>query len=159
MDKQEREMLQEVALRNAISKFRRLNRKAAIPEVGIFWIDGLGTMYAESISLRDAADYGEFRTFEGSHLNSWDKAIRANPKWRGLEYEGIPRGRVVYRRDPKKPEFIVYMPKQLVKHKGKVISRFELPRGHVRFDFSDEHYRIHPDWRLNVAIQGRRKKT
>jgi hypothetical protein len=143
MDKQEQKMLDEVALRNAIIKFQRLNKKNAIPEVGIFWIDGsTGKMFAEGISLREASDYGECRIFEGSHHDLWDKAVKTNPKWRGLEYEDIARGRVVYRRDPKNPEFIVYMPKQLMKHKGKVISRFKLPQGHVRFDITDEHYRI-----------------
>ncbi len=142
MDNQERKLLQEVALRNAISRFRRFSRTGAIPEVGIFWIDGSGTMFGEGIPLRDAVDYGDFRIFDGSHVDLWSRAVKANPKWRGLEYEQVPRGRVVYRRDPKKPAFIVYMPKRLAKHKGRVISRFELPRGYVRFDFSDEHYRI-----------------
>ncbi len=143
----ETKMLEEVALRDALAMFRRKNAastgKASTPEVGIFWIDDCdGTMYAESVSLRDAVDYGEFKIFEGSHYDLWDKAIRANPKWRNLEYEEVPRGRVVYRKDPKKPEFIVYMPEQIAKHKGKVISRFSLPAGHVRFDFSDEHYQL-----------------
>ena len=72
----------------------------------------------------------------------WSKAIRANPKWKGLEYEQIPRGRVVYRKDPKKPEFIVYMAKRSVRFKNKVVRRFNLPAGYVRFDFSDEHYQM-----------------
>ena len=70
------------------------------------------------------------------------KAVRAVPKWKGLEYEQIPRGRVVYRRDPKKPEFIVYMAKTSDKFKNKVIRRFKLPAGYVRFDFTDEHYQL-----------------
>ena len=56
-------------------------------------------------------------------------------------------GRACHRRkngkkcgDPKKPEFIVYMPKRIGKHKNKVVTRFSLPSGHIRFDFSDEHY-------------------
>lgn len=140
MDKMEARMIQEIALRNAIAKFRRMT--AAVPEVGIFWIDDAGVMYAESVSLRDAEDYGEFKIYEGNHFDSWDKAVRANPKWKSKEYEEVPRGRVTYRRDPKKPEFVVYMPKQIMKHKGKVVSRFGLPAGHVRYDTSDEHYRM-----------------
>lgn len=141
-DKDELKMLDEVALRNAISNFRKRSKTASIPEVGIFWIDKTGVMFSEGISLRDAEDYGEFKIFDGTHIDLWDKAVRANPMWRGLEYEEISRGRVVYRKDPKKPEFIVYMPKQIAKFKGKVVSRFELPRGSVRFDFTDEHYRM-----------------
>ena len=136
-------MLEEVALRNAISKFRATSKKkAAIPELGIFWIDDSGTMFSESISLRDAPDYGECKIFEGSHFELWSKAVRSNPKWRDKEYEEIPRGRVVYRKDPHKPEFIVYLPKRISKYKNKVIDRFNLPSGHVRFDMSDEHYRM-----------------
>ena len=146
MDTSEKKMLEEVALRNAISKFRRINsasmKRAATPEVGIFWIDNHGKMFAASVSLRDAEDYGEFRIFDGSHIEIWEKAIGTVPKWRHLEYEQIPRGRVVYRRDPKKPVFIVYMPMRIGKFKNKVASRFSLPSGHVRFDFDDEHYQI-----------------
>jgi len=147
MDMQEKRMLEEVALRNAIALFRHKNaaskgKRASIPEVGIFWIDSSGAMYVESVSLRDASDYGEFKIFEGNHYEAWDKAVRANPQWKGLEYEQVPRGRVVYRKDPKKNEFVIYMPKQIVKHKGKILSRFNLPTGYVRFDFTDEHYRM-----------------
>ena len=141
-DSPEMKVLEEVAFRNALAKFRAASKTKAIPELGIFWIDDSGTMFAESISLRDAPDYGECKIFEGSHFEVWSKAVRANPKWRGKEYEEIPRGRVVYKKDPKKPEFIVYLPKRLGKYKKKVIDRFNLPSGHVRFDMSDEHYQM-----------------
>ena len=142
-DRREIAMLEEIALRNAIAKFRAASKKkGAIPEVGIFWIDDSGTMFAEGVSLRDAEDYGGFKVYGGDHYNSWAKAVRAVPKWQGMEYEEVPRGRVVYKKDPKKPEFIVYLPKRIAKHKGKVVDRFNLPAGHVRFDMSDEHYRM-----------------
>lgn len=142
-DRQEIKMLEEVALRNAIAKFRAASKKrAAIPELGIFWIDDSGTMFAESVSLGDAEDYGDFRIFGGDHFSSWDKAVRANPKWDGLEYDEVPRGRVVYKRDPKKPVFIVYLSKRIGKYRNKVVDRFNLPAGYVRFDFSNEHYRM-----------------
>lgn len=115
---------------------------ASIPEVGIFWIDSAGLMFAESVSLRDAADYGDCKTFEGSHYDLWGKAVRANPKWTGLEYEEIPRGRVVYNNVPERPEFVVYMPQRIIKYRDKVLVRFKLPPGHVRFDTSDEHYQV-----------------
>lgn len=143
MNESERKMLEEFALRNAIAKFRAASgKKASIPRVGIFWVDNAGTIFSESISLREAFDYDEFKVFDGSHYDLWNKAMRANPQWRGLEYEDIPRGRVVYKKDPKKPEFIVYLPKQALRHKNKVISEFDLPAGHVRFDTTDDHYRM-----------------
>jgi len=141
-DKAETAMLEEIALRNAIAKFRAASKKASIPELGIFWIDDSGTMFAESVSLRDAEDYGDFKIFGGDHFNLWDKAVRAVPQWEGMEYEEVPRGRVVYKKDPKKPEFIVYLPKRILRYKNKVVGRFNLPTGHIRFDTSDEHYRM-----------------
>lgn len=142
MNKNEREMLQEMALRNAIAMFRARSKTASIPEVGIFWIDSKGTMFSQSVSLRDAEDYGDFKVFGGSHYDIWKRAVLANPQWQGLEYEEIPRGRVVYEKDPKHPEFVVYMPKQIVKFKGKVIGKFNLPAGHIRVDTTDEHYKM-----------------
>jgi len=146
MDKQETKLLEEVALRNALAMFRQMNavskKKSLIPEVGLFWIDDSGEMFAEGISLREAEDYGDFKIFEGSHYDLWGKAVLAKPNWRNSEYEEIPRGRVVYRKDPKKPEFIVYLPKRIRKYGNKVIDRFSLPSGYVRFDMSDEHYRM-----------------
>ena len=142
----EMKLLEEVALRKAVSRFRRINKasrkKAITPEVGIFWIDNSGEMFAAGVSVLEGEDYGDFKTFAGSHVGLWDAVIRANPKWRGLEYEEVPRGRVVYKRDPKKPEFIVYMPERIRKYQNKVISRFKLPLGYIRVDFSDEHYQL-----------------
>jgi hypothetical protein len=147
MDQAEQKMLEEVAIRNAISMFRNLNassgkKKASIPSVGIFWIDSKGVMYAESVSLRDAEDYGEFKIFEKPHFDAWGIAVSRNPQWRGLEYDAVPRGRVVYRKGPSSGEFIVYLPKQIAKFKAKVVDMFDLPAGHVRWDYSDEHYRM-----------------
>ncbi len=137
---------EEVALRHAIAMFRMkmasAGEKGSIPKVGIFWIGDRGTMYVRTVSLLKAGDYGDFKIFDGSHFEIWEQAVRANPKWEGLEYEQVPRGRVVYRKDPKKPEFIVYMPRQIVKYKTKVISRFNLPSGYIRIDTSDEHYQV-----------------
>ena len=124
-------MKREQVEKNAASK-----KEASIPEVGLFWIDDSGGMFAKAV------DYGEFRIFEGSHYELWNQAVRTNPKWRNLEYEEVPRGRVVCRKGPKKPEFTVYMPMRIWKHRNKVIRRFHLPAGHVRFDTADEHYQI-----------------
>jgi len=142
MTRQELKMLQEVALRNAMACYRAKSKKASLPDVGIFWIDFAGRMFAEGVSIRDAEVYDEFKIFGGNHYDLWDKAVRANPAWKGHEYEEIPRGRVVWHNIPKGPEFVVYLPKEILKYRGKVISQFNLPTGHVRFDTTDEHYRL-----------------
>jgi hypothetical protein len=116
-------------------------RKASIPILGIFWVDDNGNLYSEGVTLRDAEDYGNFKIYGGDHYSSWSKAVSRFPQWRDMEYDEVPRGRVVYKKDPKNPEFIVSMKKKSGKHKSKIMSRFDLPMGHVRFDFTDEHYR------------------
>ena len=141
-----KDLLREISLRNRIAQFQDINLRelgtAAIPRVGIFWVGDTGTMYSESTSLREAVDYGNFRTHDGSHHDAWHRAVRHNPSWQGYEYEEVPRGRVVYRRHPKHPAFIVYMPDELRKHIGKILAEFKLPVGYTRFDCSDEHYRM-----------------
>ena len=116
--------------------------KQTRPQVGIFWLDDTGAMYSESIPLRDAVDYGECRTFNGSHYDLWSRAVAANPQWQGLEYEEIPRGRVVCCKDARKKQFVVYLPPKILKHRNKIIATFHLPAASVRFDTSDLHYRM-----------------
>ena len=146
MDIREKKMLEEVALRNADVQFRRENlvktKVASTPEVGLFWCDVSGNMFSHAVPLPLAEEYGDFKILDKAHIDVWDNAVHSNPKWKGLEYEDIPRGRVVYMIDPKKPEFIVYLPKVLMKFKNKIMARFNLPVGHVRFDTSDEHYQM-----------------
>ena len=117
-------------------------KKASPPEVGIFWIDDDGTMFADSVTLKDAEASGEFADYGGSHYAIWGKAVRLNPKWQGLEYEQIPRGRVVCRMDQGKLIFTVFTAKRLSKFKKKLIAQFNLPGKGVRWDYSDEHYQM-----------------
>ncbi len=142
----EKAMLEEISLRNRIAQFQDLNLRdlkvAAIPRVGIFWVGADGTVYSESTSLRDAVDYGDFRIHDGSHYDAWSRAVSSNPSWKGYEYEQISRGRVAYRRHPKKPRFIVYMPKELKRHESKIARAFFLPPGYIEYDYGDEHYEL-----------------
>ena len=142
MNKQKLTEISEKVCKKAIAKLH--GKKASIPEVGFFWIDMTGLMYAESVPVNSVKDYGGFKGLDASHYDVWNKAVRTNPKWKGLEYEDVPRGRVIWQAGEggKDNEFIVYVPKQLLKFKNKVISRFNLPSGNTRFDTSDEHYQI-----------------
>ena len=145
----ERAMLDEVHLRNMIARFKAENlsrrKVAAIPSVGIFWYDqDTGKVYSEMTSMRDAEGYNDFLIHEGAHYDAWRKVVSQNPKWKGTEYEDVPRGRVVYRKDPKKPEFIVFAARELNKARSKnaIMGEFSLPHSHTRFDFTDEHYEL-----------------
>jgi hypothetical protein len=113
------------------------------PEVGIFWMSRDGrSFYKKAVSIRDAVSYGQCRTYEGSHYEEWDAAVRAIPQWAGMEYEEVPRGRVVLHMQPRRDRFIVYLPKALRRHETKISTEFRLPTGYIEFDYSDEHYRM-----------------
>ena len=140
-------MLAEVHLRNKIALYRDLNAKrygvAATPEVGIFWMGRSGkALHKKSVSLREAGSYGEFKTYDGSHHLEWAAATCAFPQWQGMEYEDLPRGRVVYFTSPGENRFIVYIPRVLRRHESKILTAFMLPPGHTQFDYANEHYRV-----------------
>lgn len=143
-------LLEEVHLTNMVAKYQDINLKsrkvAAVPEVGIFWVDIPGKkIYADKTPLPDADDMGAFKIHTRGHYEVWDSVSRKNPKWRGMEYEDIPRGRVVYSKSPEGPKFIVFANKQANKtlFKNLIASEFNLPAGHYEFDFTDEHYEIY----------------
>ena len=143
----EQAMLSEVYLRNLIAKYRDLNEREygeiVTPEVGVFWMSCDGQQFfKQAVSIRDAVFYDQFRTYEGSHYEEWDAAVRATPPWTGLEYEEVPRGRVVHLTLPGKSRFIVYLPKVLRRHEQKIRRAFTLPPEHTVFDYSDEHYKL-----------------
>ena len=98
-------------------------------------------MHSESTSLRDAVDYGAFKIYDRSHYEVWEAVVCANPSWAALEYDQVPRGRVLFRPALKCPEFIVYLPVELTEHESLIRAEFKL-NGKVSFDYSDEHYRI-----------------
>jgi hypothetical protein len=143
----EKAMLAEIYLRNLIDKYRDLNLKhykgAATPEVGIFWMGRSGKpMSRKSVSLRDAVPYGEFLIYDGNHHDDWAAVVCTEPEWEGMEYEEVPRGRVVHLTLPGKSRFIVYLPKELRRYEKKILRAFMLPPDCTEFDYSDEHYRL-----------------
>ena len=144
-----KQLLSEIHVFNMIAKYKDINkantRRASVPEVGIFWVDlDTNKVFADKTSLRDADDMGPFKIHPRGHYEVWKKMIPKNPKWRGQEYEDIPRGRVVYDKNPKNPRFVVFMAKECNKGsvKSAVASEFNLPAGHYVFDFTDEHYEL-----------------
>ena len=142
--KAEKQLLDEIAFRNMLARLVDLNMRtfgvAEMPRVGVFWIHN-GLMRSESTSLRDAVDYGDFKIHDRSHYAAWEGVVSADPSWAALEYDQIPRGRVLFRPDLQQPEFTVYLPAELKDHESQIRAEFKL-NGKVSFDYSDEHYRI-----------------
>jgi len=113
--------------------------------VGIFWIDLMSKtgpqIYAIRISLKDADRYGKFNIYPRSHYEEWYKIQKMNHRWKGMEYEDIPRGRVAYDRECKK--FLVLLGRKFKEEKAvldRIILEFALSRNQIIWDFDDEHY-------------------
>ena len=65
MNKQKLAEISEKVCKKAIAKLH--SKKASIPEVGFFWIDMTGLMYAESATVNSVKPYGGFTSLEGSY--------------------------------------------------------------------------------------------
>jgi hypothetical protein len=94
------------------------------PCVGIFWAfitDGTVSFAVDSIPLSEAEDYGDFLTHPRGHYEVWENwqalgSVRL--KKRGLptrivsvEYEVVPRGRIVF--DRPSETFLIYADRKL----------------------------------------------
>ena len=110
--------------------------------VGIFWVDiNSVRVYAEKVSLGDAIKYGGFLIHPLGHYDLWEKIIIRNSKWVGIEYEDIPRGRVVYKIGDSKPFQIYACPVcNNPGIKSAIIEEFNIPPNSCIFNFTDEHY-------------------
>lgn len=144
-----KKLAEKVFIDNMVAMYSDINKKntkvASAPRVGIFWIDvETNKIYSDSVGLRDAEDYGDYKIGKTVHYDAWKKIKPQNPKWSGKQYEDVPRGRVIYKKDPKKPMFVVFMCDECKNKKieNAVMGEFSIPSGHVKFDYTDEHYMI-----------------
>jgi hypothetical protein len=106
--------------------------------VGVFWIYQ-GTILAASFPLKDGEEYGDAINGGVDHVDFWPKLQAQHPELRGLEYEEVPRGRVVFMKQAKK--YHVYRDKTLSGPVSKraVIQEFALAGAKVLFR-TDPHY-------------------
>lgn len=143
-------LLVEIALANRIALYRDINMKhrrgrASTPCVGIFWLDvSAKKVYAVKTVLHKADDLAGVKVAPSGHYENWPLIEKRNPKWHGVEYEDVPRGRVVYENKQHRPRFVVYTNPiaNTPAMKKAIADAFLLPDGHVCHDFSDEHYQI-----------------
>jgi hypothetical protein len=118
-----------------------------IPRVGIFWVDlnnrKLALIFSEPLHLLQLPPGEEYISGEYGHYDLWERTKRQGGlpgEWRDLEYEYVPRGRVIY--DVGKRSYRVYAAGNLVGRKwfqDRVISEFYLPRQQTEFT-GDRHY-------------------
>jgi hypothetical protein len=113
------------------------------PLLGIFW-SFKGRLLRAQTRLEDGIDAPDAINAKDDHVTFWPVLQRGHPDLRNLEYEDVPRGRVVFMKKPKK--FLVYMDKKLHKPTVKklIMAEFHLPETTTVFR-TDSHYTTDPD--------------
>jgi len=119
----------------------KINLEAGVPQIGLFW-------FFENKILNMSKPWRELLPnsegvidYDDSHYNVWDKFQRVHPRLMRFEYDDIPRGRVVAKKDGPAIEFVAIIPKDLENNAGfkKLLRReFNLPMT-VVYE-TDEHY-------------------
>lgn len=110
-----------------------------MPYIGIFWFHG-NDIIAKKCNLKDGT-----QTIAGlidspfDHWLVWDEISKPKELW-GLEYQQLPRGRVLYDIHNKKAN--IYLDKNLCSadHKQKIRIFFELQSVAIKWSL-DSHYR------------------
>jgi len=116
---------------------------AASAKVGLFWVLK-GKLLASAVPLAQGVEYGDAVHGQDDHVHYWSQLQRLHPELRQLDYEEVPRGRVLFIKTTKK--FCVYMDKVLHKStiKAALIKEYSLPKNRTEF-MTDPHYTTDPD--------------
>jgi hypothetical protein len=120
----------------------KLAGKPPAGRVGIFWVFE-DKVLAATYALKEGQEYGDAINGLTDHVKYWPHFQKLLPALRHLEYQDVPRGRVLFMRPTGK--YHVYMDKVLhnLKTKRALLKEFELPQRTTRF-LMDAHYTT--DW-------------
>lgn len=109
------------------------------PSVGIFWLVG-GEIVVFTTPVDRGERVGGFVNYPHGHVDLWRFVQRSRPQLREVEYEDIPRGRVVF--DEGGKSFHLLLPSAACKDPAlveRLIARFGLGNSEVKV-IADRHY-------------------
>lgn len=108
------------------------------PKVGIFWVFRRRLLMA-ACPVEDGVECSGAIDSRHDHVDYWKVLQRRHPELRALEYEQVPRGRVVFFQSDQR--FCVYLDERLRTPalQQRVRKAFDLPASRTRFE-SDPHY-------------------
>jgi hypothetical protein len=112
------------------------------PKVGIFWFYKR-TLLTASAPLDKGVETSDSVNGPFDHIDFWPILQRQHPKLRQLEYEDVPRGRVLFLKATR--TFDIYMDKRLhtPTFKRQLLAAFDLPKSRTRYR-TDPHYTTDP---------------
>ena len=107
--------------------------------IGLFWIIN-GNIDGYREPLKNGEKYGNTIQPRYDHFNYFEKIQEKYKKLKNLEYDDIPRGRVIF--DTRKNKFVILSSKKVLNDKNlvkKVCEFFNLSKDNVKLRW-DEHY-------------------
>jgi len=111
-------------------------------EVGIFWFITSTEILQDSVPLSEGHDDGDFINGPSGHYVYWESLKTCIPSLIGIEYDRVPRGRVIYSKLD--GTFLVYGSKAMMsdrKMRQLILNDFSLEASNVRF-IADDHYEM-----------------
>lgn len=109
--------------------------------IGIFWFcDNKVIGIAHDFSLKEADSIGLIDS-KYTHVDYWEILRRQLPELKDIEYEQLPRGRVIF--DTNKNKAIIYIDETLLKRRkvNEILNFFDLDFTSVVLR-TDSHYKI-----------------
>lgn len=128
------------------SKKTKANYQPKLPvrgKVGIFWVFR-GHLLAATFNVSEGEPFGDAINGRTDHVHYWPTLREQHPPLRHLEYQDVPRGRVLYMQPTGK--FLVYLDRaiQTAANQRAILKEFQLPPAKTRF-LSDPHYTTDPE--------------
>ncbi len=111
-------------------------------KVGIFWVFQ-GLPIVSAVLLHEGIDDGDFINGPYDHLQYWETVRRTIPALRTVEYDAVPRGRVLYKKA--EGQCVVYMDKVLHRDAVKQVIRYHFKLPVATPFLTDLHYTTTPE--------------
>jgi hypothetical protein len=121
-------------------KHKKKQQSRTAPQVGIIFFHA-ERLWIESTPLERAGNYGKCKIHDGNHVDFWEQLIsqRLVPEY--VEYENVPRGRVIF--SPTSGRYLLLLDRCILRRKDVVAAikrQMGLPPKGTETD-TDSHYR------------------
>ena len=141
MREEDKQIIKEVLASIAASQQRRSKaKKAGVPQVGIIFLVK-GKLWIDSTPVTEAEGYAHFKIHERDHHQYWGQLQRMKAVPAEVEYDEVPRGRVVY--DTQTRKYTLYLDRCILKNKklvSRIMAEMNLPFEKTETN-TDSHYR------------------
>jgi len=135
--KEMQQLLEEIHARN---ERRRAAKKACVPNVGIVFLVK-GKAFIDGTPVTEAEGYAHFKIHAHDHYKYWEWLRRMGAVPADVEYDEVPRGRVVY--DTQTRKYMLFLDRCILRNKklvSRIMAQMSLPPENTETG-TDSHYR------------------